>query len=298
VSRRGRGWIAATLDLPAAAEDEAVAAFWDAGCLGAQARAAARRAGHPRVRLEAWFSGRSSLDAVRRRVQTCLARAGLQPAPCPRCRRVPDRHWVEVWQRTLRPMRIGRRILAVPEGCRAPARTGRLVLTIPFGQAFGTGEHASTRLALRLLERVLRPGDRVVDLGTGTAILAAASAAMGAGPVLAIDSDPVAVRVARETLRRNGLARRVALRCADAAEALAAGPFDLALVNIGATVIARILPDLAAALAPGGRAVLAGILVGDEASLRAAAGALGLAPAGVLRARPWSALLLRRSARA
>jgi ribosomal protein L11 methyltransferase len=209
---------------------------------------------------------------------------------------VRDRRWVEVWQRTLKPMRIGRRLLIVPRGCR-PSRTGgRLQIGVRFGQAFGTGEHASTRMTLRLLEAHLVPGDRVLDLGTGTGILAMAAARLGAGPVLAVDSDSVALRVARANLDDNRLRSAVTLWCGDAGRACDRSPFDLALVNIGASCIARILPGLAVGLAPGGRAILAGILVEDEAALIGQASRLGLGVAGQLRTRPWSALLLLRPA--
>jgi ribosomal protein L11 methyltransferase len=115
--------------------------------------------------------------------------------------------------------------------------------------------------------------------------------------VLAVDADPVAVRVARDTLRRNRPAPAVRLRTEDAAQALRGGRFDLALVNIGATVIQRILPGLGRALAPGGRAILAGILVEDEAPIESAARAAGLVRTARLRTAPWSALLLWRDPR-
>jgi ribosomal protein L11 methyltransferase len=202
---------------------------------------------------------------------------------------------VEAWQATLKPMPIGRRLLALPESLEPPARTRRIVVRVPLGQAFGTGEHATTRLCLRLLEARLKRGDRVADLGTGTGILAVAALRLGASRVVAVDVDPVAVRVARDTLQRNGANGRIDLRCADAAEACRRGPFDLALVNIGATALERLLPDIATALRPGGLAVLAGHLVEDEAGLLAVARRSGLRPAKRLRARPWSALLLRRA---
>lgn len=202
---------------------------------------------------------------------------------------------MEAWQKSVQPMPIGRRTLALPEGRRTPRNERRLVIRIPFGQAFGTGEHASTRLSLRLLEQHLREGDRVVDLGTGTGILAVAALRLGAGQVLAIDADPIALRVARDTLRRNRLAEAIQLRCCDAASACRGGSFDLALINIGAQVIDRIHADLAQALRPGGRTILAGVLVDDARALCAAARRCGLSPRGHLRSRPWSALLLRRA---
>jgi ribosomal protein L11 methyltransferase len=277
-------------------EEEAVAAFWEAGCLGVESVSSARSRRRPRLMLRAYFPGRAGRRTLERRIGAALSARGLLPRPAPRLRPVRERRWVETWRRSLRPMAIGRRLLVVPEGCRVSrVPRGRRPIRVRFGQAFGTGEHASTRLGLRLLETVLRPGDRVIDLGTGTGILAIAAVLLGAGRILAVDDDPVALRVARANLRDNRVATgAVTLLHADAASACGRGPFDLALVNIGATVIARILPELARALAPEGRAVLAGILVDDEATLSELARRCGLRVAARRRAPPWSALLLRR----
>jgi len=119
------GWIAITVDLPAHLEDQAIAAFWEAGCLGVEGRAAPRRPHETRAALEAWFPGRAAAAAVGRRVIASLAAAGVPVLPRPRVRRVADGRWVEAWQKTLKPMPIGRRLLALPEGAdRRPARTG------------------------------------------------------------------------------------------------------------------------------------------------------------------------------
>ncbi len=273
-----------------------MAAFWEAGCLGVESVSSARSRRRPRLTLRAYFPGRAARRSLERRIGAALSARGLLAYRAPRLRPVRERRWVETWRRSLRPMAIGRRLLVVPEGCRVPrASRGRQPIRVRFGQAFGTGEHASTRLSLRLLEEVLRPGDRVVDLGTGTGILAIAAVLLGAGRVLAVDDDPVALRVARANLDDSRVGgRAVALRHADAGSACERGPFDLALVNIGATIIARVLPGLARALAPGGRAVLAGILVDDEAALAALSRHCGLRVAARRRSPPWSALLLHR----
>jgi len=260
-----------------------------------QVSAAARRPGRPRILLEAWYPGRTSLESLGRRLRRSLRVAGVPDGPRLRLRSVRDGRWVEAWQATLKPMPIGRRILALPEHLEPPRRTRRIVVRVPLGQAFGTGEHATTRLCLRLLEAKLKRGDRVADLGTGTGILAVAALRLGASRVVAVDADPIAVRVARDTLRRNQVDGAIDLRCADAAEACRRGPFDLALVNIGATALERLLPDIATALRPGGLAVLAGHLVDDEKGLCALARPRGLRLVARLRTRPWSALLLRRA---
>ncbi len=277
--------------VPPALEDQAVAALWVGGCLGVQIVASGRV---PRLTLDAYYPRQTGAKDLETRLRLSFRGAGLSARPRPRLREVPHGGWVEKWQRSLRPMAIGG-FLVVPEGRRPPARRrGRHVLRVRFGQAFGTGEHASTRLCLRLLERHLFSGQSVADLGAGSGILAMAACRLGAGRVAAIDNDSVALAVARANVRDNHLSGRVDLICADASSAVDRGPFDLCLVNIGAATIERILPAVAKALAPGGRAVLAGILVDDEAGLLRAALAQGLRPIDRRRSRPWSALVLRR----
>ena len=283
----------ARLTLPARDEEAAVLAFWETGCLGVEVVSTARNRRNPRLTLHAYFPGRRPRLALEATLARALRRAGIARRRPLRVVPVADRRWTEIWQRSLRPMRIGRRILVVPEGCEATSTGGRLTIQVRFGQAFGTGEHVSTRMSLRLLEDCLKPGDRVTDLGTGTAILAMAARRLGAGSVLAVDDDPVALRVASDNLRGNRL-DRIDLLDGDAASALSRGPFDVALVNIGAGVIIRLLPAIAAALAPGGRAILAGLLIEDEEPILARAASFGLRPGRRLRRRPWSGLLLER----
>jgi ribosomal protein L11 methyltransferase len=308
--------------VPRAREEAAVTAFWESGCLGVSAGvekpshgdtwsvAAPGSAsavppdggGAPNgapIELEAYFSGQRQKAEVRTALRRAWAAARLGSLSGASWKMAADGRWVEAWQRTLRPMPIGRRLLAVPEGCALPTAGRRIRLRIPFGQAFGTGEHASTRLCLESLERVLRRGDRVIDLGTGTGILALAARRLGAGPVLGIDNDAVAVAVARRTRRLNGVGAGLTFRLGDAGPALermgrGGRRYDVALVNIGAGAIAALLPVLSRAAAPGGRIILAGILIEDEPELRRAARSLGLRTMARRRSKPWSALLLVR----
>ena len=265
-------------------------AFWDSGCLGVQVVAEGRSR---RLTLDAYFPGLADRRRLGARLRRAFQQAGLGATAGARLSAAPARRWVETWQRTLKPMTIGP-FLVVPEGCRTPPARGREILRVRFGQAFGTGEHATTRLCLRLMRAHLRRGDRVVDLGTGSGILAMAARRLGAGRVVAADNDDVALDVARVNLAANALADQIEVRLADANEACRLGPFDLALVNIGATTIERILPALAHALAPGGRALLTGILIEDENRLLDVATRAGLRLLERRRSRPWSALVLRR----
>lgn len=269
-------------------EERAVSAFWDSGCLGVQVVASGRRG---RLRLDAYFPGRAG-TRLESRLVAALRRSGLERRP--RLTSVSGGGWVERWQRSLRPMTVGR-FLILPEGRTSPASGRRIPIRVRFGQAFGTGEHASTRLCLHLLCRHLgAPGGRVADLGTGSGILAIASRRLGAGRVIGLDDDAVALAVARANLRDNGLGGSIRLIRADAGVARRHGPFDLVLANIGAATIERLLPDLGAALRPGGRAIVSGILVDDESRILRTARSAGLRPIDRRRSRPWSALVLRR----
>jgi ribosomal protein L11 methyltransferase len=285
-------FLRARLVVQPALEEQAVAALWEIGCLGVHIVASGRV---PRLTLHAYYPGRAGVKRLGGRLRKALLGAGLGETGRFRLSSVGPGRWVERWQRTLRPMQIGT-FLVVPEGRSVSSRRGgRHTLRVRFGQAFGTGEHASTRLCLRLLERHLASGQSVADVGAGSGILAMAACRLGAGRVVAIDNDEVALSVARLNFRDNGLSERIETVRADAEEAAHRGPFDVLLVNIGAATIGRILPALAAVVAPGGRIILAGILVDDEADLLRAARRHRLLLLDKRRSRPWSALVLRRS---
>src|SRR5690606_26457499 len=114
--------------------------------------------------------------------------------------------WANAWKEHYRVLRVGERIVVVPSWLEYEAAPGDVVLQLDPGMAFGTGLHPTTQLCLRLLERYARPGLRTLDIGTGSGILAIAAAKLGAGPILALDNDPVAVGVAAENTARNGVA--------------------------------------------------------------------------------------------
>jgi ribosomal protein L11 methyltransferase len=192
---------------------------------------------------------------------------------------------------------IGRRFLVRPTHLPDPKTHGRLVLRLDAGLAFGSGEHASTRGCLLALEHIAhRRPRRVLDLGTGSGILALAAAKLLRRPVLATDIEPWSVRVAAENARLNGEQRLVSARLADGwrHRAVRAGRYDLVFANILARPLCAMARDLAAHLAPGGTAILAGLLGTQARMVLAAHRRQGL----VLDARhdvgPWTTLVLRR----
>jgi ribosomal protein L11 methyltransferase len=184
------------------------------------------------------------------------ATADISPAP--------DIDWSTAWRDHARMVSLGRLTLAPPwlaEGL--PADT---TVVIEPGMAFGTGEHGSTQGAAKLLERLVRPGMTVADLGSGSAILSIVAARLGAARVWAIEIDPDAQENAATNIGRNGVGDVVHPLEGDATALLPIiAPVDAMVANILSSVITPMLPVMAASLRPGGQAVLAGMLV-DEAS--------------------------------
>lgn len=208
--------------------------------------------------------------------------------------RMPDRNWLEENQASFPPLRVGR-FFVHGAHVKAPPRSGAWPILVDATTAFGTGEHATTRGCLTALAH--RRPRRVLDMGTGTGILAIAAARAGACRVLAADIDAGSVRVARVNFRRNGVAARVEAIESDGyrdRRIARAAPFDLVFANILARPLALMAPDLARALAPGGSAILSGLLARQEAFVLAAHRAQGLALERRIAVEGWHTLMLRK----
>ncbi|HEY8483472.1 MAG TPA: 50S ribosomal protein L11 methyltransferase [Longimicrobiales bacterium] len=208
--------------------------------------------------------------------------------------------WAEKWRQGLEPRRVGRRLVVTPPWVEPELRPGDVVVVIEPGMAFGTGEHATTRGSLRLLEEAIRPGDRVLDVGTGSGILAIAAARLGAGSVVAVEGDGDALGNARENLERNAVVERVELLEAWVDEPFLAGfgpaRFDLVVANVLSSVLEPLLPAFHGVLAASGRLILSGILEGEADRILAAAQRAGFTPVAEDREGEWWSGLLQRSA--
>jgi ribosomal protein L11 methyltransferase len=195
------------------------------------------------------------------------------------------------------PLRVGRTIVIKPVGKPHEASRGDRIIELPAGDGsgqgvFGTGRHPTTRLALALLEEHVRPGDRVLDLGTGSGILAVAAARLGAGEVLALDVEAAAVAVARETVSLNGLAGAVEVGRGSVGSA--APPYDVVAANIFPNVLIELAAELAAAVRGGGVLVSSGSVVARAEGAAEAVRAAGLGLEGRRSRGNWVGMVFRK----
>jgi ribosomal protein L11 methyltransferase len=193
---------------------------------------------------------------------------------------------------------VGRHFVVRGSHLAGPGMPGRITLTVDAGVAFGSGEHGSTRGCLRALERVAyRRPRRILDIGTGSGILAMAAAKLLHRPVLATDIEPWSVRVAARNAAENGVGALVSARLADGWRhpvVSAGAPYDLVFANILARPLCAMARHLAARLAPGGTAILAGLLNSQANLVLSAHRRLGMRLDFSIREGNWTTLALRR----
>jgi len=169
-----------------------------------------------------------------------------------------DEDWETSWKAYFKPTRVGKHFLIKPTWESVDLLEGDIILELDPGMAFGTGTHATTTLCLRTLEHLVKPGQRVFDLGTGSGILAIAAAKLGAA-VEAVDLDAMAIRVAQENVALNQVNDRVRVLHGDLGTVLT-GQADVVIANIVADVILMLLPDLKRLLLPDGEFLASGII--------------------------------------
>ena len=215
-------------------------------------------------------------------------------------RTIREEDWAQSWKEFFQVERVGRRLVIRPTWRDYTPQPDDLVLDLDPGMAFGTGQHATTRLCLRLLEDFVKPGVEALDLGCGSGILSLAAAKLGCARVLALDILPVAVEATRANAEANGVAATVEAELGSLGEAwpsVSTVPaFDLIVANINASIIAQLAPAIAAGLRPGGVFLGSGIIEEriDEPLLALAAA--GLRIEDILAEGDWRATVARRDA--
>lgn len=203
--------------------DLLIAELWERGCAGISEL--------DDDRIRAFFEDTADRDALMSSYRSAVFRTE------------EPRDWVAAARDLLEPMNVGARFFLIPEWRDDTTPPGRFRITVNPGLAFGTGVHETTQLCLEALEEYLEQGMTVLDVGTGSGILAEAAALLGAGKVFACDVDPVAVQIARA---------RCGQSFTGSADAVRSGVADVAIANISPEAVIQLAPDLMRSLRPGG----------------------------------------------
>ena len=248
-------WLSITLEVDAAPAEALSEALIEAG---------ADSVALDRVGARTRVSALAAVDADAAALVAAAASSSALPMPAFSTSRLEDEDWVRRSQSQFGPIRVSDTLWIVPSWHEPPDPAAVAVRLDP-GLAFGTGSHVSTRLILQQLGQRLRGGERVLDYGCGSGILAIVAAKLGAGEIAAVDIDPQALETTAANAHANGVSLRVALP-----ESLPEGAYDLVLANILAGPLIALAPLLAARTCAGGRILLSGILQAQAADVAAA----------------------------
>jgi len=250
-----RRWLELGVRSPSAGEREALLAE---GLVALGARAVAEEGGW----YISHFEEPSDVDAFVAHVRDLLVEVGGLTDVEVRTRWCEHEDWAETWKRGLRPRRLTHRLIVTTSWQPVESEPGDIVVVLDPGMAFGTAEHGTTRGCLRLLDRTVHEGNRIVDVGAGSGILSIAAARMGAKEILAIEGDPLAVEALAENVARNAVTGTVTwvTRWADVPFLTVLGPRDGVVANIETGVLGPLLPGFARTLPAGAWLILSGIL--------------------------------------
>ena len=208
---------------------------------------------------------------------------------------VDEEEWSTAWKKYYHPVKVGEKLVIVPMWEKYDKKPEEIIVRMDPGMAFGTGTHETTRLVCGLIEKYLKKGDYMLDVGTGSGILAICASKLGAEKCKAYDIDPVAVRVAKENVKDNDVTN---VEC-DVSDLLAnvdlsGGLFDFATANIVADIIVRMAPDIGAYLKTGGLLITSGIIERYADDVRGAMTANGFEPVEERMESDWVAMVWRK----
>ena len=204
---------------------------------------------------------------------------------------VEQEDWQNAWKQYYHAMDIGQRLAIVPGW--EEYDTDRTVITMDPGMAFGTGTHETTSLCLETLDELVQGGERMLDIGTGSGILAIAALKLGAKEAEGVDIDPMCVRTAGENARRNGVAERLTVLVGDLSDK-ASGVYDIITANIVAAAILSLAPAVPALMAPGAKFIASGIIDERRDEVLNGLKAAGLRPVQVKEKRGWVCIICEK----
>ncbi len=208
---------------------------------------------------------------------------------------IKERNWNAAWEKSIGIVEATSKIMIAPSWKKPRKRDkGKIVLRIDPKMAFGTGHHETTRLSLVLLEEYLQPGARVLDLGTGTGVLAIAAAKLGARSAVGVDNDPWALENASENIQRNKVADRVKVRKGEAGKA-SKSSYDLVVANIDLPTITSSLESIINSLRPQGILIVSGLLLTDLSQFMDLISHRGIVPLEMLSENEWVAVSLTKA---
>lgn len=186
-------------------------------------------------------------------------------------RELDEQEWQDSWKEHFDVLHVGRRLVVCPTWKEYQATAADIVLNLDPGMAFGTGHHPTTRACLEMLEEQVKPGTKVLDVGCGSGILSIAAAKLGASGVVGLEIDPVSVRVARSTVRLNGVGHGVRIvRGTLPHPDVTARGYSLVVANISARVVSELAGDIVKAVADGGTLIVSGVIAGNRAGVEEA----------------------------
>ncbi len=282
-----RLWYALDVDIESTAREAVEYGLMEAGALGTETETTDSR---EQLRVSAYFDQVPDPESVRAALAEALRLYALPSSSITdiKVREVADQDWLGEWKKSWQPVKTGRFIVA-PPWSEIPEASDQIVIRIEPGMAFGTGTHETTRLCLTAIEKYFEGGS-LLDVGTGTGILAIAAAKLFPGArIEACDTDAEAIEIASENAGLNGVAEDIAFRVGTIDETTASA--DLVCANLTADVILSLLPTLLGATC--GRLILSGILDSQADAVNASLRECGVTvPSEILQDGEWVAIVV------
>jgi ribosomal protein L11 methyltransferase len=266
--------------------------LWDLGTSGIEER----NFDQARVRVKAYFLGGTPIRKIQHDFTLWCRQRGIQ-IDALSIHTQETRDWLAEWRSQWNPFPVGKRFFVIPlKDAKHTAPLRRIPLLLEPGMAFGTGTHETTQLCLESLESILSTGLSLLDVGTGSGILAIAALKLGARRSVGIDIDPEAIAVARENARINDCGKKIQWQVGDI-ETMGRRKFDLLAANLAIDPIEKTLPSMSRRLKPGGTMILSGLLKGQEERLTPRLGPSQLTKIRVRSQGEWIAIILRKQHR-
>lgn len=224
----------------------------------------------------------------RAKLRQILRQLDSTSVPAIHVQTLPNHDWNQQWAKSVKPLQIGKRLIVRPSWETAAAQPGQIEIILDPKQAFGTGHHATTRMLLEWLEEDIRGGETLLDVGTGSGLLAMAALRFGASHAVGIDNDPVAIDCAREYAAQNCFGTELSLICGELGEWGHGRTFELVLANLDRQTLLQLAERLAGYVQ--GKLLVSGLLRDQREEIVAAFAAVGLYPGRLREQDGWIAM--------